>query len=263
MNNFTGSKYNKDMDVKDIAKLIRKDIKAQFPELKTSVRIERYSMGRSIDVYVINAPFNPCNPDFDNNVFGPERKPIYTIQGSKLLENLRGIVSQYNYDNSEIQTDYFDVNFHQDIKYDYEFTEKCWAEIRGPKEPKPGPKPEYNKEMELYTIEKNGIKKLCDKKGWVTSYANLTQAKNRVKKLADRGIIASISAAHPFKIQIKGRIEPPRTPAPEVVTETNELVLTALKESYRALKRLNGDKEPTEPMNGLGYAIKALQGART
>jgi hypothetical protein len=44
------------IDLVDVAKLIRKTLKAEFPGIKFSVRSERYSMGASIDVRWTDGP---------------------------------------------------------------------------------------------------------------------------------------------------------------------------------------------------------------
>jgi len=44
------------MDTKEVAKLVRKELKTHFPMQKFSVRIERYSMGSSINVTWIDGP---------------------------------------------------------------------------------------------------------------------------------------------------------------------------------------------------------------
>ena len=44
------------MDTKEVTKLVRKELKTHFPMQKFSVRIERYSMGSSINVTWIDGP---------------------------------------------------------------------------------------------------------------------------------------------------------------------------------------------------------------
>lgn len=44
------------MDTREVAKLVRKELKTHFPRHKFSVRIERYSMGSSINVTWIDGP---------------------------------------------------------------------------------------------------------------------------------------------------------------------------------------------------------------
>ena len=45
-----------DIDVKQTAVLIRQTLKQAFPDVKFSVRLDRYSMGCSIDVHRIDGP---------------------------------------------------------------------------------------------------------------------------------------------------------------------------------------------------------------
>ena len=85
-----GAKFNKDLDVADVAKLIRKDLKAAFPAAKFSVRIERYSMGQRINVY---APS------------GVRRAKV------------KSICNAYTFAETDSMTDYCRVNFFLDISY--------------------------------------------------------------------------------------------------------------------------------------------------
>lgn len=49
-----GDKYEsvKDLDIVEIAKLVRKDLREQLPALRRSVRIERFAGGQAIDVTI-------------------------------------------------------------------------------------------------------------------------------------------------------------------------------------------------------------------
>lgn len=94
-----GSKYEevRNMDAKDIAKLIRADLK-ELP-YNTSVRIQRYAGGRSINVYVT----------MDKYPTHEEQDPI--------REAIRKITDQYNFDNSDVMSDYFSVNFYSNVSF--------------------------------------------------------------------------------------------------------------------------------------------------
>mgnify|MGYP003124182558 CR=1 FL=1 len=116
--NIIGNKYQevKNLDVKDIAKLIRTDLK-QFKDCKFSVSIQRYSGGRSVHVKLmsttnlkrfVNVHYNSTDKDRLN--FSKDFK-----------ERLESIVNQYNYDKSDPMTDYFNVNFYSHIDIDYNF----------------------------------------------------------------------------------------------------------------------------------------------
>lgn len=122
---FRGCRYVERRDVTDIAKDIRTDIKAArrsgelvLPtDAKVSVRINRYSLGRSIDVHVTGlspeqlwvAP--GTDPDYINNCplnggWSPYRKAATAV--------LNGILAR---DNSDTLTDYYDVEFSSNVSF--------------------------------------------------------------------------------------------------------------------------------------------------
>lgn len=123
MRKFTGKKFEatKNMDIKDIAKLVRMDIATakkagQLPRLmKVSVSIERYSMGCSLCVTVKEWSGRVVNPAWClgsiNDPHGPNRAPRYTEQGTAWLEVLEAIANDYNYDNSDSETDCYEKAF--------------------------------------------------------------------------------------------------------------------------------------------------------
>jgi|SRR6185437_2116435 len=93
-----GAKYEqtKNMDIAEIAKLIRQDIKQKHPAAaKSSVRIERFSNGRSIDVVV---------------------KGINAIHAEQVKQDVEDIVAAYNFDDSDAMSDYFHVRFYSSVK---------------------------------------------------------------------------------------------------------------------------------------------------
>lgn len=100
---YIGSKYEetKDLDIKDLAKLVRTEIKdkvkqGDFPQAKYSVRISRYNFGQSMHVDV-TMPYTY-----------KRRKPKAEdeLQGS-----IDDILKQYNYDAGDAMMDYHDSNF--------------------------------------------------------------------------------------------------------------------------------------------------------
>ena len=125
-----GLKYEqvKNLDIKEIAKLIRKDLSDKHPNFKFSVTISRFSMGRSIDIEIKEINFCFLNPkkDYKNR----DDEPIYSEKGLELLESVQNIVKQYNYDNSNSMIDYYDVNFYSNVRYSYELREKNEKEIK-------------------------------------------------------------------------------------------------------------------------------------
>lgn len=99
-----GAKYEmtEDLDIKEIAKLVRADLKTKFPGVKASVRIERYSMGQAINVDILSGlqPLHQTEP--------PKRPSVY---GAQLRGQIAELLDEYNYDNSDMMEDYYDVRF--------------------------------------------------------------------------------------------------------------------------------------------------------
>lgn len=110
-----GSKYaaTKGMDIKDVAKLVRADIKAsvaagQVPAGSYTVKIHRFSGGQAIDVRGTVAGLVVREPQADG-------RSLYTEQARAIRLTLEAILGQYNYDRSDIQSDYHDNRFYGDV----------------------------------------------------------------------------------------------------------------------------------------------------
>jgi hypothetical protein len=103
----TGNKYQevKSLSVVEIAKLIRKDLK-QFNDCKFSVTSDR----NTISIYLKDSPLNRLEIYDQSQELGWGGKVI-SIE-KDLRKKVKEILDQYNYNNSEIMTDYFDVNFY-------------------------------------------------------------------------------------------------------------------------------------------------------
>jgi len=143
MERFYGDKYDATLDIKDIAKLIRKDIAEAKkdgtlpPSLRCSVTIERFAGGQSIDIRVkaVDLPvlnrtrvaMDVANPNEYRTV------PLRTPEAEVLLAQLEGMLQAYNHDGSDTMTDYWDVNFYGHATFDYtlerEDRERALAEL--------------------------------------------------------------------------------------------------------------------------------------
>jgi len=121
-NKFEGSKYQatKHLDIKEIAKLIRQDIKKQYPEIKVSVRIGRFSGGESLDVRIKTLYYNPVNPEYNPHEYHRGNQ-VYINQYLELVKSLKGIVNQYR--------DYFDNNFYSNVDLDHDFWYQCYRQL--------------------------------------------------------------------------------------------------------------------------------------
>jgi len=128
-----GSKYDSSLDIAVIAKLVRADIKAaikagELPAgIKVGVTISRFAGGRSLDAKIKAMPGHVLNParvkwEADNPHAYPGGAPSRHSAAAKgAVEKIKAIVDAYNYDGSDLMTDYFHVNFYGGVEVDWEF----------------------------------------------------------------------------------------------------------------------------------------------
>jgi hypothetical protein len=130
-----GSKYESGLDVAEIAKRIRSEIKAgvkagELPNAKYSVTISRYSGGQSLNVSIDNVPFAIANEArvrrdvLEPYAYHSENLPLHSDEAAALLKRVEVIVGAYNFDGSDSQSDYFHVNFYGDVKFAWSGQEK-------------------------------------------------------------------------------------------------------------------------------------------
>ncbi len=100
----------KELSTKEIAKLIREDLKKYWKDYKFSVITELYSWWSAIDLYIVKAPFT-CKG---------KNECIYTNFWKKLMEELKEIILKYTINNSNPYEDYYDINFYWNISLHYE-----------------------------------------------------------------------------------------------------------------------------------------------
>ena len=108
------------IDIKEIAQRIKKQLKKEFPDCKFSATIERYSMGQSLCIALMAAPWETIlngKKYAQLNHFTLVRMPGWnngtqlTPQAWKVLKRATEIANYYNYDDSDATTDYYNVNF--------------------------------------------------------------------------------------------------------------------------------------------------------
>jgi len=133
---------------KDIAKMLRKQLKAAFPQCKFSVTMETYSGGSSITIALMEAPFRVFKTfdEFSEEEIHRMRdgykseeqvKAIITTrieeaydqvnhiwlhentylmpEAIKVLTTARDMARHYNWDDSDSQYDHFDVHFYLSV----------------------------------------------------------------------------------------------------------------------------------------------------
>ena len=139
-----GNKYEdtKKLNLKEIAKLVRNDIKVakkqgKLPkEVKVSVRTEYYAGGQSLNLTIKNFPGGFMNPKFVKEMaenphrYYGEYSPRYRQEVSDAIKLLYRTVGAYNFNNSDTMTDYFHVRFYSNVEVDYSATQREEEEIR-------------------------------------------------------------------------------------------------------------------------------------
>lgn len=127
----SGSKYDPSRDIADIAKLVRADIKAAVKSgalpagLKVRVRIDRFSMGCSLDVVVVDGVDGCFNVEFWRDLKvrpndSSQRPSRYTPAGKALLATLENMCRLYQFVDVDSMSDYYATNFYLGVKFDAE-----------------------------------------------------------------------------------------------------------------------------------------------
>ena len=117
-------------DIKAIAKETKQELNKRYPQCTWSTRISRFSGGQELRVALMAAPFEAFAKDIDcngNKVGGYAQLNQYQFQrpddenvnnGAYLtkdawdcMADVYRIASRDNWNNSDPQTDYFDVNY--------------------------------------------------------------------------------------------------------------------------------------------------------
>lgn len=149
-----GSKYDGNLDIKDIAKNVVDEMKKAYPDVKINRKISRYSGGQSADFNIVESE-KPLIRNFDSfseseleriyntgynknyyntfedfkenfkkelergqysiNTYHVSTNPELTEYGKAVLKDLNKVVNAYNFDDSDGQIDYFHTNFYSDV----------------------------------------------------------------------------------------------------------------------------------------------------
>lgn len=131
------------VDIKEIAKMVRKQLKKEFPQCKFSVRIERYSGGQSMTVSLMEAPFAATTNGEDylqlnhyklrsENYDDRFNDGVVTEKAWSAMRRAVELMNEHNWDNSDAMIDYFDVNFYMSVhigKWDKPFQQTAQEEV--------------------------------------------------------------------------------------------------------------------------------------
>lgn len=130
---FRGEKYDDALSITQCAARIRADIKeaVRTGALPSGTYSVRTAHGRSINVRISHIPFMIPNRQrvcFDlhhpNVNVSMTVIPHLSDLGNALVDKVKKIVTAYQRDNSDTMTDYFDVNFYEDVTFDWEWKTK-------------------------------------------------------------------------------------------------------------------------------------------
>lgn len=130
-------------DINQIAKQTRETLKKEFPNCKFSVTLHKYSGGRTMTIALMSADFEALKNEGEAQlnryqlVEGFERRSgtqiinnqwteipegyalcngaLVTRKAWEVLQRAAEVGNADNWDNSDSQTDYFDVNYYLDI----------------------------------------------------------------------------------------------------------------------------------------------------
>lgn len=87
-NNIIGKNYDQTLTTKEIAKEVKKQAKKLYPEIKISARSEYNAIWITIKVKEKNE------------------------ESKEIRNNIQKLLNSYNYNKSDVYTDYFDYNFY-------------------------------------------------------------------------------------------------------------------------------------------------------
>lgn len=91
-NNIFGSRYDGNLNIKDIAKLVKNEAKEKYPKCKISARTKNYN-AIWVTVKVNETDYN-------------------TEKQKEIKKDIENMLESYNYNRSDVMTDYFDYNFY-------------------------------------------------------------------------------------------------------------------------------------------------------
>lgn len=142
-NAWEGKNYDHNLDLKEIAKRLKIQLKKEYPKCKFSVQIQRYSMGQSLHISLMEAPFKAiiCDrvrewdgrqaiyvkkPNENNHAqisqynFGSDYETekgvisgtLLTKQAWECIKRASELASNFNFDDSDGMIDYFHTNFY-------------------------------------------------------------------------------------------------------------------------------------------------------
>jgi len=130
-----GNNYKSDLRLKDIAKIIKQELKKEFPSCVFSLVCQLYSGGQSLSINLMKADFEVFNKtytqDKNGNIYDKRSYEYaqlnhYTVmeidgycngmyltkEAQQVLKRAVDLSNSFNFDDSDGQIDYFHTNFY-------------------------------------------------------------------------------------------------------------------------------------------------------
>ena len=140
-----GARYARERDVKDVARLVRQDIAKEvkmgrLPKARYSVTIERYSMGKAVNVRISDVVIPGAvglklydeerllREIGDPHGNSPFELPIFSAPARRLLQHVEDLVKAYQESQHHGQSDYHRTNFHSSVDFDGPWESKIRAQ---------------------------------------------------------------------------------------------------------------------------------------
>ncbi len=105
-------------DIVEIKKRVADKLEKEFPNLDFSIRTDR----RGVSSLAISLRQGNIQPFLDTNkgyvsinVYSIDNNKDITEEAKNIFKRVKKITDEYNWDRSDIQSDYFDVNFYLDL----------------------------------------------------------------------------------------------------------------------------------------------------
>jgi len=111
---FEGTNYDSNLTKQDIAKMARRYVKKQYPTCKFSIRSKQNSIYISLveaDFFVVENEKLFGGKELQINQYYLEEAPI-SDEAKKMFSDIKYFLNNYNFDDSDSQTDYFHTNFY-------------------------------------------------------------------------------------------------------------------------------------------------------
>lgn len=129
-NGWEGKKYqeSRNLPLKEIAKLVKKEVLVKHPYINISVKTEHFSGGKSLDVTIIAYPKHFLEkkliyPEMSNLPEDKIPKHAYSAleddNARTLIKDIEHIINQYRYDDSDGMIDYYNTNFYSSVEFDH------------------------------------------------------------------------------------------------------------------------------------------------